>query len=308
MADSKAAVDRLAEPRVRSVMDPESLLNLPPRIIRHSYTRRDTMLYALGVGAGRDPMGEADLPYVFEDNLRALPTMAVVLAYPGFWQMEPRYGIDWRRVLHAEQSCEFHTPLPVEGTVRGEFSVDAIVDKGAEKGALLRARRLIYDEADQRLLATVRQISFLRGDGGRGGGGTALIPLPAVPGRTPDKRIMFEVRHEQALVYRLSGDYNPLHASPAAARDAGFAKPLLHGLCTYGFAGRAVLAAACGNDPVRLKTLECRFTAPVHPGDNLDVLIWQEAAQDIAFQIIVPERQEVVIDNGKAQIASCVNA
>ncbi|WP_066700553.1 MaoC/PaaZ C-terminal domain-containing protein [Sphingobium amiense] len=284
-------------------MNPDFLLNLPPRIITHSYTRRDTMLYALGVGAGRDTTGEDDLPFVFENGLRALPTMAAVLAYPGFWQMEPRYEIDWRRVLHAEQSCEFHAPLPVEGTVRGELSIDAIVDKGAEKGALLRARRLIYNEADQRLLATVRQISFLRGDGGKGGGGEALVPLPPVPDRTPDTKIIYAVRPEQALVYRLSGDYNPLHASPAAAHDAGFARPLLHGLCTYGFAGRAILAAACGNDPARLKVLEGRFTAPVHPGENIEVRLWQESPQDIAFQVIVPEREKIAIDNGRARVA-----
>ncbi|XCA05274.1 MaoC/PaaZ C-terminal domain-containing protein (plasmid) [Sphingobium sp. SJ10-10] len=253
-------------------------------------------------------MAEADLPFVFEEGLRALPTMAVVLAYPGFWQMEPHYGIDWRRVLHAEQSCEFHAPLPVEGKVRGELSIDAIVDKGSEKGALLRACRLIYDDADNRLLATVRQLSFLRGDGGRGGGGAALLPLPAVPGREPDRTVAFEVRPEQALIYRLSGDYNPLHARPATARDAGFDRPLLHGLCTYGFAGRAILAAVCNNDPTLLKTLECRFTAPVYPGQNLDVRIWWETAEDLAFQLVVPESRKVVIDNGRARITPSSHA
>lgn len=288
-------------------MDPQFLLTLPPQIITHSYSRRDTMLYALGVGAGQG-MDGADLPFLLENRLATLPTMAVVLAYPGFWQMDPRYGIDWRRVLHAEQSCEFHAPLPVEGEVRGEFSIDAIVDKGASKGALLRARRLIYDQADNRLLATVRQLSFLRGDGGQGGGGAVIAPLAPVPNREPDRILPLMTRPEQALLYRLSGDYNPLHADPAIAREAGFPRPLLHGLCTYGFAGRAVLAAACGNEPARLKTLECRFTAPVHPGETLEVRMWHEGEGAVAFQVVVPERQKVVIDHGHALIAAHVAA
>jgi acyl dehydratase len=287
----------------QSIMDPQFLLGLPPRIITHSYTKRDTMLYALGVGSGQNVDNRAELPFLLESGLVALPSMAVVLAYPGFWQMEPQYGIDWRRVLHAEQSCEFHAPLPVEGEVRGELSIDAIVDKGADKGALLRAVRQIYDRSDNRLLATVRQVSYLRGDGGKGGGGAEIPALPAVPARTPDTVISLATRPEQALIYRLSGDYNPLHADPAAARDAGFSAPILHGLCTYGFAARGILAAGCGNDAARLKSLECRFTAPVYPGDTLEVRIWMEQVGQIAYQVAVPARDAIVIDRGRARIA-----
>jgi len=283
-----------------SVMNPQFLLDLPPQTIVQSYNMRDTMLYALGVGAGQKFDDEAEERFTFENDLVALPTMAVVLAYPGFWQMEPRYGIDWRRVLHAEQSCEFHSALPVEGTVRGEFMIDAIVDKGASKGALLRARRLIYNDADGTLLATVRQLSFLRGDGGRGGGGDAIELLATVPDREPDQIVQLATRQEQALLYRLSGDYNPLHVSRSVARAAGFEKPILHGLCTYGFIGRALLSAACGNDRTTLKSLDCRFTAPVHPGERIEVRIWQELEGAVAFQALVPERGQVVIDQGRA--------
>ncbi len=286
-----------------STMDPQFLLNLPPQIINHRYTKRDTMLYALGVGIGQQPNDSQELPFILENELVALPTMAVVLGYPGFWQMDLRYGIDWRRVLHVEQSCEFHALLPVEGDVRGEFSIDSIVDKGASKGALLRARRLIYNQSDNRLLATVRQISFLRGDGGQGGGGAKLPLLEPVPSREPDATISLFTRPEQALIYRLSGDYNPLHADPSVARDAGFPGTILHGLCTYGFVGRAILAAACANDPARLKTLECRFTAPVHPGEELSVKIWREAGGEVAFQVAVPARKTTVLDRGRALIA-----
>lgn len=286
-----------------SIMDPEFLVGIPTQIIRHTYGRRDTMLYALGIGAGQQPDQPDDLPFVLEDRLLALPTMAAILAYPGFWQMERRYGIDWRRVLHAEQSCDFHAALPVEGTVRGEFSIDGIVDKGASKGAMLCARRLIYNQTDNRLLATVRQTSFLRGDGGRGSAGGEIGSLDPVPGRAPDRIVPLATRPEQALLYRLSGDYNPLHADPAAARAAGFSRPILHGLCTYGLAGRAILAAACENDPARLKAMACRFTAPVFPGEDLAAYIWREGADVLHFQIVASARALVVIDRGYARIA-----
>lgn len=285
------------------MIDPAYLLNLPPRITRHRFNRRDTILYALGVGAGQVPGAGTDLPFVLEDRLLALPTMAVTLAYSGFWQMEPEYGIDWQRVLHAEQSCEFHAPLPVEGEVRGEFVIDAIVDKGSDKGALLRATRRIYSESDDRLLATVRQLSFLRGDGGCGSGGAELNPLPAIPARDADMEIELLTRPEQALLYRLSGDRNPLHTDPAVARAAGFTRPVLHGLCAYGIVCRALLALACGNDPTRLKTLECRFTSPVFPGDALKLIVWRESEEELAFRATVPAGSVTVLDRGRARIA-----
>lgn len=301
MADPVAQVP--VEAPMASVLDPDFLVGIPTQIIRQTYDRRDTILYALGVGAGQRADHPGDLPFVLEDRLLALPTMAVVLASPGFWQMERRYGIDWQRVLHAEQSCDFHAPLPVEGAVRGEFSIDAIVDKGPEKGAILRARRLIYDQADNRLLATVRQTSFLRGDGGRGSAGGDIRSLEPVPERSPDHIVPLTTRPEQALLYRLSGDYNPLHADPAVASAAGFQRPILHGLCTYGLAGRALLAAVCENDPARLKSMSCRFTAPVFPGEELDVHIWEAGRDTLYFRVMAPARALVVIDRGHARIA-----
>lgn len=300
MSETDRAADDYIFQSNASVMNPQFLLDLPPQKIVHSYTKRDTMLYALGVGAGQTPDDETEQRFTFENHLTALPTMAVVLAYPGFWQMEPRYGIDWRRVVHAEQSCEFHSTLPVEGTVRGEFTIDSIVDKGVSKGALLCSRRLIFDDADGTLLATVRQLSFLRGDGGRGGGGDAIRSLTAVPDRDPDQMLQLATRPEQALIYRLSGDYNPLHVNPSIARAAGFERPILHGLCTYGFVGRALLTAVCGNDTTSLRSLDCRFTAPVYPGEQIEVRIWKESAGVMAFQVLVPQRAKVVIDQGRA--------
>lgn len=279
-------------------LDPDYLLNLPPRIVTHRYTVRDTMLYALGVGAGADA---EDLRYVYEDGLQALPTMAVVLAYPGFWQKEPQYGIDWKRVLHGEQSTILHAPIPVKGEVRGELVIERIVDKGEAKGALLLSRRDLFDVASNQHLATVRQVSFLRGDGGCGGSTEPLPPPHAVPTGEADDLVTLPTRPEQALIYRLSGDYNPLHADPAVAEQANLPRPILHGLCTYGIAGRALARSLCGNDASRLRRLDCRFTSPVFPGDTIRVAVWREGPGKAAFQAMAVERDVVVLGNGYAE-------
>lgn len=279
-------------------LDPHYLLNLPPRVVTQHYTARDTMLYALGVGAGADP---EDLRYVYEDGLQALPTMAVVLAYPGFWQKEPQYGIDWRKVLHGEQSTIVHAPIPVEGEVRGELVIDRIVDKGEAKGALLLSRRDIYDAGSNRHLATVRQLSFLRGDGGCGGSGEPLPAPHAMPDGPPTHVLTLPTRPEQALIYRLSGDFNPLHADPAVAAQASLPRPILHGLCTYAIAGRALARALCGNDATRLRRLDCRFTAPVFPGDTIEISMWRESPGKAAFQATATERGVSVLGNGYAE-------
>jgi acyl dehydratase len=278
-------------------LDSARLVGLPPRIIEHTFTRRDTMLYALGIGAANDGYAE-DLQFAYEDDLQALPTMAVVLSYPGFWQREPEYGINWKQVLHVEQSVLLHQPLPVEGKVRGEQTIDAIVDKGIEKGALLYTTRKVFNVENGALLASVRQVSLLRGDGGCGSCGSVSSESYQVPDRKADFSLSFATRPEQALIYRLSGDYNPLHVDPKVAADAGLPRPILHGLCTYGFAGRAVLAAICSNKPACLKRLDCRFSAPVFPGERLEFLIWREAAGQAAFQARVPERNQLVLSSG----------
>ena len=278
--------------------DRDYLLGLPPRVTAHSYTVRDTMLYALGVGAGTDP---EDLRYTYEDGLQALPTMAVVLGYPGFWQKEPHYEIDWRRVLHASQSLILHAPIPVEGEVRSELVIEKIVDKGAGKGALLQTRREIADTGSKQLLATVRQVSFLSGDGGCGGISEPIAEPHPMPETEPDADLSMPTRSEQALIYRLSGDYNPLHADPEAAKEANLPAPILHGLCTYGLAGRALVRILCGNDARRLTRLDCRFTAPVFPGETVRVAVWREASGKAAFQARVENRGVAVLGHGYAE-------
>ena len=280
-------------------MDAQHLINLPPLITKQRYTHRDTILYALGVGAGSNA-DERDLHYLYEEKLAALPSMAVVLTYPGFWQKKPQYNIDWKRVLHAEQSVLFHRPIPVAGHLRGEMSIDAIVDKGAEKGALLRAVRKIYNNDNDELIATVRQISFLRGDGGCGDAGENLDAPKAMPETEPEQTITIELPENLAMIYRLSGDYNPLHIDPQVAKDAGLLKPILHGLSTYGVACRAVLRAFLDDKVRGLSRLDCRFTAPVFPGDTLEVDLWRTSPTQGAFRIRVPSRDAVAINFGRA--------
>lgn len=274
-------------------LDPDRLLGLPPRVTVHSFTERDAILYALGVGAG-----EEDLPFVYEAGLKALPTMAVVLGYPGFWQKEPQYGIDWKRVLHGEQSVRLHAPLPVAGTVRSELTIDRIVDKGTDKGAVLLSSRRIYDAGTGLHLATVSQTSVLRGDGGFGGSTQGASTPYALPDRAPDETVSLPTSKAQALIYRLSGDYNPLHVDPAVAAEAGFPRPILHGLCTFGVAGRAVLRTLCADAPERLKRFDVRFSSPVFPGETIEVDIWRESEGRAALRARARERDVVVLNNG----------
>lgn len=282
-------------------IDAEKLLNWRFADLEHSYTARDTMLYALGVGAGGDPLDEDDLKFVYEDGLKALPSMAVVLGYPGFWLRDADTGVDWTRLLHGEQGLVLHRPIPPAGTVIGRTRVTGLVDKGADKGALLFSERDVVEKATGDLIATLSSTTFLRGDGGFGG---PAGPVPAphkLPERAPDASLDLPTIPQAALIYRLSGDYNPLHADPKVARAAGFPKPILHGLCTYALACRAILRLACGNAPARLKSLKVRFSAPVFPGETIRTEIWREG-DVVSFRSSVVERGMKVLDNGRAEI------
>lgn len=282
--------------------NPEKLLNWRFEDITHSYTRRDCALYALGVGAGADPMDESELRFVYEDNMAALPTMAVVLGYPGFWLKDQDTGVDWRGVLHGEQGLVIHKPLPPAGTVLGRMRVTGFIDKGAGKGALLLSERQVIDQASGDLLATVSSTSFLRGDGGSGFS-TGPAPVPhALPERAPDATLDLPTARNAALIYRLSGDFNPLHADPKVAASAGFPRPILHGLCTYGVAGRALLKLCCGNEPARLKRMDLRFSAPVYPGETIRTEIWREG-HAVSFRAKAVERDLVVLNNGYAEVS-----
>lgn len=271
--------------------------------IRHTYTRRDTMLYALGLGVGaNDPTDAGDLKYVYEKSLVALPTQAVTLGAGAMLLAQPEFGINYKMLLHAEQSLVLHQPLPTEGTVIGEIGIDEIYDKGAAKGAILYMTRKLFDAASGDLLATMGIVSFLRGDGGCGGSSDgAPKPRPVPAERAADQSVTLPNPSNQALIYRLSGDYNPLHIDPEIAGVAGFARPILHGLCHYGMAGRALIKALCGDDPSRLRRLDARFTSPVYPGEPLHVELWNIGAGDASFRVVASTRNVVVQDFGRCE-------
>ncbi|SDD15101.1 Acyl dehydratase [Sphingomonas sp. YR710] len=276
-------------------IDPEALLAREPIVTRQTLAERDVMLYALGVGA-------QDLSFVYEDGLKVLPTMATVLAYPGFVWKDFDLGADWRKVLHGETSVEIHSALPVEGELVGSTTFGPIFDKGADKGTVCYVTREIRDAAGT-LVATVRNSSFLRGDGGRGGSSEPQRKPHPLPDRAPDESVTLETTANQAMIYRLSGDYNPLHIDPEVAKAGGFDRPILHGLATYGVAGRAVLAALCGNDPARLKRLDARFASPVFPGETIRTDIWRESEGRASYRSSVVERDLVVLNNGYVEFA-----
>jgi acyl dehydratase len=282
-------------------LDPHKLLNWTFAEVEHAYSEKDTMLYALGVGCGSDPDEAGDLKFVYERGLAALPTMAVVLAYPGNWLESPQSTADYSKVLHGEQSLVLHRPLAASGTVVGRTRNTGLLDKGTGKGAVLFTEREIFDKGSGERIATMTATSMLRGDGGFGG---KAGPQPAphvLPDTAPTRHVDIRIAANAALVYRLSGDRNPLHADPKAAAAGGFAKPILHGLCTYGVAGRAVLRACCDNDPTRLRGLQVRFSAPVYPGETVRTEMWPEGER-VSFRARVLERDVVVINNGLARV------
>ena len=277
--------------------------------VRADYDWKDSILYALGVGYGLDPLDPAQLRFVYEQDQLAVPTMAVVLATPGFWVKAPDSGIDWVKVLHGEQQLVMHKPLPVSGSVIGRNRVASITDKGEGRGALLVQRRTLHDAADDSLIATLEQVTFARGDGGFSeregngprGGDPGPAPRPAAPAREPDLVCDLPTSPQAALLYRLCADLNPLHADPEVARAAGFERPILHGLASFGVAAHAILRSCCGYDPARLASIGLRFSSPVHPGETLRTEIWRDG-QAVQFQTRVLERDRIVLSHGVASL------
>jgi len=281
----------------------DAISNFRFEAVTHTYSRKDSMLYALGLGYGSEPTDPTQLAFVYEDDLRAVPSMCCVLAHPGMWVRNPDFGIDWLKMLHGEQSFEIHNPLPPEGTVVGSYEIVAVEDKGAGKGAILHQVKKLRDTSSGQLLATVRSVLFMRGDGGCGSFGDVPAASQPLPEQAPSSTCEIATLAQSALIYRLSGDYNPIHADPKAAAKAGFEAPILHGLCTFGVATRALLTTFAKGAPERLKSLSVRFSRPVYPGETIKTEFFG-AGSEIRFRSRVVERDLVVLDRGSAVFAS----
>jgi acyl dehydratase len=279
----------------------DKLVNWQIPEVEQRLTRRDTILYALGVGLGADPCDADQLRFVYEDGLRALPTMAIILGYPGAWHAHPDTGITRSHVVHGEQGLRIVKPLPVEGDVVGKTRVTGLVDKGPNKGALLMTDCTVRDKASGEVICALTSTAFCRADGGFGGPDGPVKTPHTIPDAPPQHVCDLPTLPQAALIYRLSGDYNPLHADPAYAQKAGFKMPILHGRCTFGIAGHAILKTLCGYDPARFVSMEGRFSSPVYPGETIRTEMWRDG-NVVSFRATVPARGATVLNNGKAEI------
>jgi acyl dehydratase len=278
----------------------DKLINWDIPEVRQRLAKRDTILYALGVGLGADPCDEQQLRYVYEEKLQALPTMAIILGYPGPWHAQGDTGITRSHVVHGEQGFRILKPLPVEGEVTGKTRVTGVVDKGRDKGALVMTESTVKDGSGGTICA-LTSTTFCRADGGFGGpDGPVNTPHP-VPDAAPQHVCDLPVLPQAALIYRLSGDYNPLHADPAYAKKAGFKMPILHGRCTFSIAGHAILKTLCGYDAARFVAMEGRFSSPVYPGETIRTEMWRDG-NVVSFRATVPARGATVLNNGRAEI------
>jgi len=264
-----------------------------------TYTERDSIIYALILGFGFSPTDPDELRFIYEAGLETFRTMPVILGHPGPWMTSPDTGIDFVKVLHGEQDLEIHKPLPTEGSIIGQTKVVEVVDKGAGKGALIITERKIYEKKSGDLLNTQKATIFARGNGGFGGPVTSAPTPHALPDRKPDTAVEIRTSTQAALLYRLNGDYNPLHADPEVAKRAGFKAPILHGLASYGIAARAVLNAIDIKDASKLKSFGLRFSSPVYPGETIRTDIWIDG-HDVSFRAGVVERDVLVLSNGRA--------
>jgi len=259
------------------------------------------ILYHLGVGAGVPPTDAGELQYTYESApLKVLPSFGVVPVFRMLGGLVGLEGLTFNpmMLLHGEQDLVLHKPLPARAKVENTGRVSDVYDKG--KGALVVVETETKDESGA-LLCTNRFSAFIRGEGGFGGE-SGPAPGNEAPARDPDHVAESTTLPQQALLYRLSGDKNPLHVDPNMAALGGFDRPILHGLCSFGIAGRALIKLACGSDPTRLKRMQLRFSAPVFPGETIRTEIWRDGAQ-VSFRARVVERDLVILNNGLAQIA-----
>lgn len=275
----------------------EELFGLESGPVSRSWTRDEAILYALGVGAGGDDPSR-ELQFTTEHTAgvpqQVLPTFAVVLSkVPELRPALP--GIDQAGIVHAEQAIEIDAPIPVEGDASVSAKITGVYDKGS--GAVVLTETDGYEPDGGRLLFRARSSIFIRGAGGfQEPAGNAAVPAWERPQRDPDYVLRADTHPEQALIYRLSGDRNRLHSDPSFAARAGFDRPILHGLCTYGFATRALLRQLCDSDPARFRRMGARFSRPFYAGQSMEIPVWADGGQAL-FQVLDPTGA-VVLDRG----------
>ncbi len=285
-------------------LDYETIMNWPFPTVEQSYSRKDTIRYALALGLGTDPLDDGQLRYVYErhEAFQTFPTMSGILARPGFWARDPASGIYWEKIVHGEHGMILHEPLPTKATVTSKSRVSEILDKGPRKGALIYLENDLRDKHSGQHYATITTTSFARGDGGFGGP-EGPQPIPhSLPKDPPQEIWDFQTSPQAALLYRQTGDRNALHVDPAIANAAGFKVPILHGMCSLGIACHGVLRTYCDYDGARVKTCNARFSAPVYPGETLCTEMWRDSDR-VSFRTRVVERDVVAIDNGLVEIA-----
>ena len=288
------------------MIDPGVLLRHEIPVVRQTYSKSDTMLYALGLGLGRSSSASyaEEMRFVYEKNLAAIPTMGVVLGYPGLWMADPATGIDVKKMLHGGQIVRLAKPMPVEGEVIGTSKVVSILDKGPGRDAVVVTRRQVCDAASGELLCELDLISVLRGQGGFGGDNTPALTFATVPERDADHVEWWDIDERAALIYRLSGDFNPLHVDNALAVSVGFRQPILHGLCTLGMAVCMVSRAAVNWEVERIRSVEARFSNPTYPGQRLRTEVWRHDG-GLRFRCYTEgDGGACVLDNGSISLTS----
>ena len=276
----------------------DEIMSMTSENVEISYSDKDSILYSLGVGLGNDPMNLAELKYVYENSQVALPSMATNFQYHS--PLLLKANINFILVVHGEQKLSFSNPLPVSGDFISNAKVIGCYDKGAGKGAIIDVETTINLKKDNTEICKLVSTTFARGDGGFGGPESPKNEI-FKPEGDPDFVHEIKTKPDQALIFRLSGDYNPLHSDPNFAKTAGFEKPILHGMCTYGIACRSVVESLCEGDAKRLKKFDCRFSSPVYPGETIVTEMWKNGSK-VYYQSKVKERDKIVIKNGVSEI------
>lgn len=280
-------------------IDYDQIMQLKSEGQPFQYSERDAMLYALGIGFMRDPLNAKELPFAYENGLRAVPTMATII---GFAQsVIGRTGANFLMLVHGEQRLTLHKPLPSFANVVANERIVGAYDKGRDKGALIISEKVICDGNTGEKLCTLSATAFARGDGGFGGPKEGAPEPHPIPTRSPDLVHEADTRPDQAFLYALSGDRNPLHRDLNVAKMAGFPRPILHGLCTYGTACRSALSTVCDYDPARIAGFDARFSAAVFPGETIVTEMWVDGSV-LSFRSRVKERDVVCLNNGKCTL------